>query len=233
VAESLGLKAKSRALSRFGTGFWTRRPSALFSRSIEEQRNSSEWARRAMYVKALLVGDAEVGKGPLARCAAGGSGQTDWDGYPTYQGLDIAEVSVSKRSPWALMDERRGKGKGKRTRKLALQDEMQRIQMPIWILHPVFDEMMPRMRSVTFQGVEVVGICYKVTDRDSLENAIHKVRIQILPYYISHRPVPVVSYDSTLPAIGACPPNRVHVRRQGSRPMSHPRVRRRSKESQS
>jgi hypothetical protein len=29
---------------------------------------------------------------------------------------------------------------------------------------------------VTFQGVEVVVLCYKVTYRNSLENAIHKVR---------------------------------------------------------
>lgn len=131
--------------------------------------------RQPIYVKALLVGDAKVGKAPLARCAAEGSEPTMWDQY--CRSLDIAEISVPKRSPWALMDESKRKGKAKRTRKPALEDEMQYIQMPIWILHPVFDDIIPRMRSVTFQGVTVVGICYKVTDRNSLENAIHKVRI--------------------------------------------------------
>lgn len=123
-------------------------------------------------VKCLLLGDAYVGKRELAgRCNTetppGRILRRD-DYFPNFE-LYRVSTSISNHSPW---DDSVAQEKDKQT------EELIAIQMQMWILHPIIDQHSPDDRDTAFGGVRVFGICYNITKKESLETAIHKVRIR-------------------------------------------------------
>lgn len=132
-------------------------------------------SRKSERVKGLFMGDNFVGKRALARRCAGGSPPSPQDRYWIVEDTPVVDVFIRKNYSKSKINKEHS-----RTREED-QEEPIKVEIALWMLRPYYDDEAPRLRDLILENVEVAAICYSINDRESLENAIHKVCV---PYTV-------------------------------------------------
>lgn len=134
-------------------------------------------------IGAILVGDARVGKRTLTRRAGGGPGPREWCGYgigyaPENEQVTLRYISVNSHPPDMHPNDTLPGGQ-----KLVKKDcpgESKNVQLTITAVLSDFLEHKTDIRGPLFLYMSVIAVCYRIDDRNSLENAIHKVCIHYI-----------------------------------------------------
>lgn len=131
-------------------------------------------SQKARRIKCLLVGDKNIGKSVLARRCGRETEPGIWDSVGKSDVQRTDEV-VPKVSPFALHSSPSVKRN---------ENSLVTVEMLVHTLHPNLEEDMLGLAEVAYHYTDVVGLCYKVTEKETLENAVYKVGC--LPGIISH-----------------------------------------------
>jgi hypothetical protein len=85
-----------------------------------------------------------------------------------------------------------------------VREEPIKVEIALCILLPYYDDEAPRLGNLILGNVKVAAICYNINDRESLENAIHKVCVSPIQQFYGSTDdlaILVVSQDTTLSSI--------------------------------
>lgn len=116
-------------------------------------------------IKAVLVGDSFIGKRTLIGCCSDKGEPIQWIYENTAQIICQVYTNVSILPPWESKVQNKSKP----------ATESIKVQLSLWPLLPIIDDDMPRVRDRILQDAHVIGLCYKITEKESLEHAVHKV----------------------------------------------------------
>lgn len=139
-------------------------------------------ATRPTSVKAILVGDSRVGKRSLAR-RAGGLGPPEFGIYiPLCDDMSVYTAVVTYTPPFDTQEGAVSKKRGTSSSGEDISEDPVKVLVPICVFHHSYEYMQAphdpiALDSSMFQDTRVIGVCYTVSSRDSLESAVHKASI--------------------------------------------------------
>lgn len=120
-------------------------------------------------LKAVLVGDVHVGKRVLARRCGGGEGPVPGEFYSPLDSRLVIDTRISSISPWATT----ASTIVNLLKKMVGKEELLDVKLSLSVLYSSCDE--PGLMNLVLVDAHVIGICYNIAGKDSLELAVHKV----------------------------------------------------------